>query len=470
MNFQRAKTLGICHAALFFAILAASAALLYCTAVLGLQIPMPAFFLLDGLAVFFIFVIAMVGFAAAVYSIDYISRDVQLGRFSERKAVMYYVLFDLFIFSMLFVVAVNNLGFMWAAMEMTTLVSAFLVGFYRTKQSIEAAWKYIIICSVGIVLALLGTLLFSYAMAEAGGPRSLNWVDLFSAAGGMDKNIVRIAFIFILVGYGTKAGLAPLHSWLPDAHSQALAPISALLSGVLLKTALYAIIRFALITNKCLGSADYFSHLMIPFGLVSLGIAAGFLLVQKDLKRLLAYSSIEHVGIICVGLGIGGPIASLGVLLHILNHALTKSLMFFGAGAIVNGYDKHNMRLIRGAMHVMPFTAGMFLAGAFAITGFPPFSIFMSELLIIIAGFLKGAYAVMAVVLFFLVLSFGAVIYHISRIVFGRQPAGQARISEPCATRIAYLFLIVFIIVLGLAIPWVLSEGIVAAGLIMRGI
>ena len=470
MNFQRIKTFGIAHAVVFLGILCAAAAMLYRQSVLNIGIPAPAFFLLDGLSVFFIFVISIVGFAAAVYSIGYISHDVQQGIITPRKAVMYYVLFDLFLLSIFFVVTVNNLGYLWVAIEMTTLVSAFLVGFYRTKQSIEAAWKYIIICSVGIILALLGTIFFSYAMSVAGGPKSLNWTDLSAIAGRLDKNIVRIAFIFILVGYGTKAGLAPMHTWLPDAHSQALAPISALLSGVLLKTALYAIIRFGLIVNACLGGADYFSHLMTTFGLVSLGIAAGLLLVQKDLKRLLAYSSIEHIGVICVGLGIGGPLATFGVLLHILNHAVTKSLMFFGAGNIVARYGRHNMRMIRGVAQSMPFTGAMFLTGTFALTGFPPFSIFMSELLIIISGFTKGAYAVTAALMFFLVLAFSAIIYQISRILFGRQPKDMARAGEPLSTKIACLFLMIFIIGLGVTVPWILKDGLAAANQILKGI
>jgi hydrogenase-4 component F len=307
-------------------------------------------------------------------------------------------------------------------------------------------------------------------MSVAGAPKSLNWTDLFAVAGSLDKNIVRIAFIFILVGYGTKAGLAPMHTWLPDAHSQAVAPISALLSGVLLKTALYAIIRFGLIVNRSLGGPEYFSHLMITFGLVSLGIAAALILVQKDLKRLLAYSSIEHVGVICVGLGIGGPIATLGVLLHILNHAATKSLMFFGAGNIVAKYGRHNMRMIHGVIQSMPFTGTMFLAGTFALIGFPPFSIFMSELLIIIAGFSKGSYAVTSFLMFFLVLAFSGIIYQFSRMLFGRAPKGMPRPDEPLSAKIAYIFLLIIIVGLGFTVPWILKDGMVAANEILKGI
>jgi hydrogenase-4 component F len=470
MNFQRIKMLGTAHAAVYAAVMLASACLLYRTAVLKAMIPVPGFLLLDALSVFFIFVISIVGFAAAVYSIGYISHDVQQGMITPRKAILYYVLFDLFLLSMFAVVSVNNLGFLWVAIEMTTLVSAFLVGFYRTKQSIEAAWKYIIICSVGIILALLGTIFVAYAMSLAGAPKSLNWTDLFAVADRLDKNVIRIAFIFILVGYGTKAGLAPMHTWLPDAHSQAVAPISALLSGVLLKTALYAIIRFGLIVNRSLGGPDYFSHLMTGFGLVSLGIAAALILVQKDLKRLLAYSSIEHVGVVCVGLGIGGPVATLGVLLHIFNHAVTKSLMFFCAGDIVGQYHSHNMRMIRGVVQSMPFIGTMFCVGAFALTGFPPFSIFMSELLIIIAGFSKSAFTVTALFLFFLVLAFSAIMYQLCRILFGRAAKDMERRGTPLSVKIACLFLLLFVVILGIAIPWMLKEGIAAANEILKGI
>ncbi|PJC47628.1 MAG: hydrogenase 4 subunit F, partial [Candidatus Omnitrophica bacterium CG_4_9_14_0_2_um_filter_42_8] len=263
------------------------------------------FIYLDALSAFFIFVISVVAFAAALYSVGYIRKDIEKGIISEKKARVYYILFNLFCCSMLFVPAVNNLGILWVAIEMTTLISAFLVGFYNSKESVEAAWKYIIICSVGIIFALLGTILFYYAFSLSGGTRSLNWSIIAAGAANMDKNILKVAFIFILVGYGTKAGLAPMHTWLPDAHSQAVSPISALLSGVLLKTAIYAILRFGIIIIKGVGFA-YFSNLMILFGMISLAISCGFILVQKDLKRLLAYHSVEHVGIISIGLGIGG--------------------------------------------------------------------------------------------------------------------------------------------------------------------
>ena len=200
------------------------------------------------------------------------------------------------------------------------------MGFYNTKKSVEAAWKYVIICSVGLTFALFGTILFYYA-ASSHGLRSLNWTDMMAAAPALDPRILKVAFLFIIAGYGTKAGFAPMHTWLPDAHSQAPAPISAMLSGVLIKTSIFAILRFAVILNKST-AAGFTGHLFIVFGAVSLVVAAGFVLVQKDIKRLLAYSSIEHVGIIAMGFGFGGPLGSLGALFHIFNHAVTKSAMF----------------------------------------------------------------------------------------------------------------------------------------------
>ncbi|MDD5596149.1 MAG: proton-conducting transporter membrane subunit, partial [Candidatus Omnitrophica bacterium] len=360
------------------------------------------------------------------------------------------------------------LGMLWVAIEMTTLISAFLVGFYNTKQSVEAAWKYIIICSVGIIFALLGTILFSYAFSITGSIKSLNWSYMVSAAGRFDANIIKIAFIFILVGYGTKAGLAPMHTWLPDAHSQAVAPISALLSGVLLKTAIYAILRFAIIVNKTLGPA-YVGNLMLLLGLISLVISCGFLLVQKDLKRLLAYSSIEHIGIISIGFSLGTPLGFFGALLHVFNHAVTKSLMFFSAGNIVGAYKKHNMNAIKGVIKVMPFCGTMAILGVFALTGFPPFAIFMSEIIIIIATFMKGNYLACGLLLLFIVVIFGALIYHFGKIIFGNKPKEMAVRGEPLSSKIAFLFLFIQIAVVGIILPWIFKGGFVCAIRVLQG-
>jgi len=459
---KKQKVFGMINCFGYLVVLFAGFGVLKDTLLSGNNISYFGFIYLDGLSAFFVFVTSVITFAAALYSFGYIRKDIERGIITEKKARLYYLLFNLFCLSIFFVPAVSNLGMLWVAIEMTTLVSAFLVGFYNTKDSVEAAWKYIIICSVGIIFALLGTILFSYAFSFSGGARSLNWPDMAASAGKMDKNIIRIAFIFILAGYGTKAGLAPMHTWLPDAHSQAVTPISALLSGVLLKTAIYAILRFGIITINSAGF-QYFSNLMVLFGLISLAISSGFILVQKDLKRLLAYSSIEHIGIISVGFSLGAPLASAGALLHIFNHAVTKSFMFFGAGNIVSAYKKHNMNAIRGVISALPFTGFMVLAGVFALCGFPPFSIFFSEIMIVIAAFLKGSYLVAVLLLVFLTVIFGAFIYHFGRMLFGNLPRNMVPAGEPLSGKLAFLFLFIQICALGIVFVFIKKDLIWAA-------
>jgi hydrogenase-4 component F len=388
---------------------------------------------------------------------------------SERKARVYYALFNLFTFSMVFATAVDNLGMLWVAIEMTTLVSAFLVGFYTTKKSVEAAWKYVIICSVGISLALLGTILLSWTVARQGGIASLNWSEIMGVAGKLDPSLVKLSFLFILVGYGTKAGLVPMHTWLPDAHSQALAPISALLSGVLLKTALYAMLRFTAILTRCAGSG-YASALFILFGLLSLGVSAGFILVQRDLKRLLAYCSIEHVGIIVTGLGIGGALGTCGALFHVFNHAAAKSLLFFAAGDVVKRYRTSEMHLIRGAGRALPWAGGVLILGAFALAGSPPFSLFVSEMMILVAGFRTGAFAASALFIVLAAVIFGAMIHHLSGVVFGRKPEGIPAGDEPAGSRIAFCVLGAVVCAAWFAAPAWFGELLASAAGIVRGI
>jgi hydrogenase-4 component F len=419
------------------------------------------FFYADALSGFFIFTIATVSFASALYSIGYIADDVRQMAISEAKGRMYYVLFNLFVFSLFLVTLLNNLGFVWVAIEMTTLISAFLVGFYNDKKSVEAAWKYLILCSVGITLALLGTILFYYTLSVHAGVKSLNWTDMLAAAGSLDPKVLKVAFIFILVGYGTKAGIAPMHTWLPDAHSQAPAPISALLSGVLLKTSLYAILRFMIIVNHSLGTL-FAQHLLIAFGLFSLAISAGFILVQKDLKRLLAYSSIEHVGVIVTGFGIGGA-GFFGALFHVFNHAVTKSLMFFGAGDIIKAYGTHNMKRIRGAAQALPFVGTLVLLGAFALAGTPPFSVFFSEINILIAGFSTGHYAAGGLFLLFIAVVFSGLIFHLGRVVFGKKPEDMPAASPVATGKAAYIFLFAFILLTGLFSPFFFRQILEAA-------
>jgi len=427
------------------------------------------FFYADALSVLFVLLISLVSFCAAVYSIGYIACDLQKGVITFRKARVYYLLFNAFCLSMLAVPLLNNMGMLWAAVELTTLVSTFLVGFYTTKHSVEAAWKYIIICSVGIILALLGTILFVYAVFFSSGLKSLNWTDMMACTGSLDKNILQIAFIFILVGYGTKAGLAPMHTWLPDAHSQAVSPVSALLSGVLIKTALYALLRYCMIVNKGMGT-NHAGNYLIFFGLLSMAVAGVLILVQKDLKRFLAYSSVEHIGVICVGLGLGSAIALYGALLHVFNHAITKSLMFLGAGSIIKRYDKHNINAIRGVIAVMPFTGVLFFLGMFALAGFPPFSIFISEALIVISAFLAKAYWPAGLALFFIALIFAAMILRFPGMLFGQRPPDQEKTPEPLSTKLSLGFLLALACLMGFWVPGPFGRLLDQAVGLLRGV
>lgn len=347
------------------------------------------FFYLDALSVIVLDIILVVSFMIAVFAVGYLNQELQHQVISIKQLKIFYSLMYAFIFTMVLVVSTQNLGVMWIAIEATTLASAFLVGFYNQKESIEAAWKYVIICSVGIALALLG-IVFLYISAIhifEGSQSSLNWLFLFENATKLHSSILKIAFIFILVGFGTKAGLVPMHTWLPDAHSQAPSPISALLSGVLLNSALYGLIRVLAIVNKNLGTSLYTGRLLVTAGLISIATAAVFIFTQKDYKRLLAYSSIEHMGIITFSLGIFTPVALFAALFHMINHALTKSLLFLASGNVYLKYKTRQISKVTGLLKIMPLTGFTFILGLFAIAGMPPFSVFSSELNVIMAAF-----------------------------------------------------------------------------------
>ncbi len=346
-------------------------------------------FYIDEFSVVVLDTILIVSALVCIYAIGYMNHELNHQSVSLNQIRLFYSLTYVFIFTMILVVTTQNLGVMWIAIEATTLASAFLVGFYNSKESIEAAWKYVIICSVGIALALLGIVLLYISAVNVfeGSHSNLNWSFLLENAKRLHSSILKIAFIFILVGFGTKVGLAPMHTWLPDAHSQAPAPISALLSGVLLNSAMYGIIRVLTIVNKNLGNTLYTGRLLIGAGLISITAAAIFILVQKDYKRMLAYSSIEHMGIITFGLGIFTPAAIFASLFHMLNHAFTKSLLFLASGNIYLKYKTREISKVSGIFKMMPVTGVFFLLGLFAIAGMPPFSIFASELNLITAGF-----------------------------------------------------------------------------------
>ncbi|HXT42152.1 MAG TPA: proton-conducting transporter membrane subunit, partial [Candidatus Angelobacter sp.] len=293
----------------------------------------------------------------------------------------------------LLVALANNLGIMWVAVEGTTLVSVLLVAFYNDRNSLEAAWKYIIIGSVGISLALFGTIMTYFAAANVVGPDSsggLNWSLLVTVADRFNPAAMRLAFVLILVGYGTKAGLVPMHTWKPDAYAEAPAPAAALLGAAFINCALYAITRFTILAEKCLGHG-FTGTLLVTFGLASILVAAPFVLVQRNFRRLLAYSSIDHAGIMVAALGFGGKLGAFGAVLHMLFHAITKPLMFFCAGNVQQHYGTPFLRKVTGVIHTLPWTGVLFLAGTLAVTGTPPFSLFQSEFTILSAA-LTGKY------------------------------------------------------------------------------
>lgn len=408
----------------------------------------------DALSAFFLMGIAIVSGLVLVYASGYL-RHMGEGRFSSPR--WFYALVFLFLFTMISVCLSANLGLLWIMMEGTTLASALLVGFYNTEGAVEAGWKYLIVCTVGIAFALFGTIVLYLAAVKAGmNPASaLDWVSLMNAAPriGLDPHLVKLAFIFIIVGYGTKIGFVPMHSWLPDAHTEAPTPISALLSAVLLNCAMYALMRYDAIVSRSVGPA--FPHvLLLIFGVMSMVVAGLLILVQRNLKRLMAYSSIEHMGIIAIGLGLGGPFGLFGALLHTFNHSVAKSLLFFSAGNVRHNVGTLRIDEIQGISRTMPQTTAALLVGGLAIVGLPPFSLFVSEFAILSEAFAQARYLV--AILFLIVLSvvFGGFAFHFFRMLGGvpdrRHENSKLIPSEYIAMGMAALCVLFF----GVRIPY----------------
>lgn len=350
-----------------------------------------------------------------------LGRDAHYGSGQARR---FRIFSSLFTFTMLAAVTANNVAVMWVAIEATTITSALLIPLTVSKASVEASWKYILIGSVGIALAFVGTVLgyFDYLHLVGESESALNWTSLMAAAPAMHPRIVELAFVFILIGYGTKAGLAPMHTWLPDAHAEAPAPLSAMMSGVLLAVALYAIIRWKAVVGAAVGSTLP-DRLLLVLGLASLGISALSLLGQRHYKRLLAYSSIEHTGLMCLGLGLG-PLGAFAALLHLVNHAVAKSMMFFLSGRILDRYRTTELSGVSGLLRTMPVTGGLFAAGMLALVGLPPFGIFFSKFALVRAGFATGHPWLMTAVLALLLIAFVALLSQVHRMLYGAPPDG----------------------------------------------
>lgn len=411
---------------------------------------------IDSFSVLILMVTTVVFFLGSLYTAGYLTEELQKGIVNLWRVKIFYIFFNAFLLSIMVALITQNLGVMWIAIEATTLSSAFLVGFYNRKNAIEAAWKYIIICSVGIAIALFGIVLlyFSSLPAFKHSPEGFNWFYLFQNAAGLDKGLVKIAFVLILIGFGTKAGLAPMHTWLPDAHSQAPAPISALLSGVLLNIAVYGIIRITIIANHTLGSTLFTGRLLIILGLVSIGLAAVFILVQRDYKRLLAYSSIEHMGIISFGMGLMTPLSVFGALYHTLNHAFTKSMLFMASGNVYLGYESRRMSKIKNLIKLMPVTGVVFLLGLFAITGMPPFGVFNSELAIILSGFNSANYLAVSLFLVLVVVVFAGIIKQMTPMFFGgKNQLEHLEYHEPLLASTVLIIALIIILTFGIYLP-----------------
>lgn len=375
----------------------------------------------DALSAWMILLISIVSLGTSLYAVRYFRRDLADATVTERRFREFYVLTPFFVSGMFLVVLANNLGVMWIAVEVTALSSVLLVALYNRRTSLEAAWKYVMLGSLGLVLALFGTI-FTYAAAvgKTGSEMpSFNWSRLLAMAPELDHHLITLAFILVLVGYGTKAGLAPMHTWLPDAHSEAPSPTSAMLSGVSLKIALYALLRFHILATATLGSA-FSRNLLLAFGLLSMLLAGPFILTQKNLKRMLAYSSLEHVGLICVGIGMNSPLTVFGALLHMGYHALTKPVLFFAAGNIHQHFHTLDFRRIgSGLVRTMPSTALFLGVAAVAVSGLPPFGLFVSELTVIIGGFTANFAWVSILVISALILVFCGVLNKLAGILLG---------------------------------------------------
>lgn len=389
----------------------------------------------DALSALVVVLTAFVALICSIYGVGYFRHDERNAAvleeediFGERVAYKlrkYYFLAPLFVFSMLLVATANNLGMLWVAIEGTTLASVFLVTFYGRETSLEAAWKYAIIGGVGLSMALFGTILTYYSAHRILGTDTLaglNWSVLVGSAAQFDKPTMRLAFILILLGYGTKAGIAPMHTWKPDAYSEAPVPVAAMLAAGVLNCALYGLVRFYILTSKCLGP-QFGSPILIVFGLLSMGVAVPFILVQRSFRRLLAYSSIDHGGIMLLGLGFGGPVGILGMFLHMTFHAITKPLLFFCAGNVQQHLNTDLFRKTKGGLiHAMPSTGAAFLMVTLAVTGSPPFSLFQSEFTILRAAFEKGLILPAVLFVAFLVTIFSGFLVHIANLVLGPDP------------------------------------------------
>ncbi len=423
-------------------------------------------FYIDAFNVYLILLNAFVGMTTAVFSGPYMAHEVAIGRVDDGRMRLYYSMYQGFLFTMLVALSTNNLGVLWVSIEGATLATVLLVSLYRTRESIEAGWKYFIICGVGISQALFGTILVYFAAEQTlpGQDEGLLWTVLQEHADKMDSGVMALAFVFLLVGYGTKVGLVPLHNWLPDAHSEGPTPMSAILSGLLLNIALYAIIRFKMLVDPALGN-HLAGNLMMGFGMLSFSVAGLLLHRQKDVKRMFSYSSIEHMGLMTFAFGIGGPLATFGALLHMIVHSLTKSAIFITVGHAAHIAGSQAIGQIRGLIRTQPLVGWGLLIGTCAIAGLPPFGVFTSEFLLFNAT-IKSYPWLAAPLVLGLTIAFAGLFRNLQPMVYGEPPVDQQPIVANMWPVVLHLALVLW---LGISIPTVLAQWLNQATLMIVG-
>ena len=406
--------------------------------------------IVDDFNVYLVTLTTFVAFTTSIFSASYIAHELETGRLTSKFLRFYHALYQAMIGAMNVALVANNVGLLWVGLEVATLTTVMMVGIYRTPEAVEAAWKYFILGSVGIALAFFGTILVYLVAQEVVGEglNAMAWDTMLANAGKFDAKLLSLAFVFLLVGYGTKVGLAPFHAWLPDAHAEGPTPISAVLSGLLLNVALYALLRFKMILAATPGTINV-GLIMAALGLVSLVFAAFMLYRRRDIKRLFAYSSIEHMGIITFAFGMGGPLANFAGLLHMTMHSLTKSAIFFAVGHVAQAKGTQRIADIRGLSASHPVLAVGLALGVIAIAGLPPFGVFTSEFMLVTSSFARQPWLA-CVLVFGLLLAFGALILRLQDVLFGEPsgPAGKVR-----ATYVPLFLHMAIVLAAGLWLP-----------------
>lgn len=423
-------------------------------------------FYIDAFNVYLVALTALVGLTTAIFSRPYMQHEVEARQIGKRRMRLYHSMYQGFMFTMLAALTTNNIGILWVAMEGATLATVLLVSLYRTPESVEAAWKYFILCGVGIAQALFGTVLLYFAAARVipGADDALLWSVLYQSASKLEPTVLALAFVFLLVGYGTKVGLVPLHNWLPDAHSEGPTPMSAILSGLLLNVALYALVRLKMIVDGSTHS-QLAGHFMMGFGLLSFVVAGLFLHRQRDIKRMFSYSSIEHMGLMTFAFGLGGPLATFGALLHMTVHSLTKSAIFVTVGHAAQIAKTQSIEKIRGLIRTQPAVGWGLLIGTVAIAGFPPFGVFTSEFLVLTATMKVWPWLTVPL-LVGLGVAFAGLFRHLHPMVYGDVPEGQVPVRANMIPVMVQLGLVLW---LGLAIPGFLYDWFKQATILISG-